>query len=99
MVPEWAWWLGGLVLWVLGGTLVASWVGRWFRRRREVEAFADWARNLHDENQQSGLSIEIGDGYIRITSPDSERRIETKPGTSVEIALGALNRDPKKDLH
>ncbi len=98
-IPTWALWLGGLVLWVGVGLVVAIWVGGWFRRRREVEDFAEWARSLHDEDQRSGLSIEIGDGYIRITSPDEERVIETAPGTGVEIALGAINRDPKKDLH
>ncbi len=98
-VPGWAWWIIGAVVWVLVGFVVALWVGGWIRRRREVEEFADWVRNLHGEDQRTGLSIEIGDGYIRIKAPENEHIIETSPGTDVEIALAAINRDPKKDLH
>ena len=98
-VPGWVEFVGIVVIWCLVSFPVAVWAGRRLKKRREVEEFADWARNLHENDQRLGLSIEIGDGFIRITSPAEERTIELAPGNAVEIAVGSSKPDPKKDLH
>ncbi len=99
-IPAWAWWTGGVVVWVVVGAFVGMWVGDYLRRRRELADFADWAREKHAIAQQGGLVIEFGHDSIRISSGGDEHEIPIAAGSSADISIGATNkRDPDESLH